>query len=111
MESHVRFGGKVYSPLVCRGKADFLVCFHADEQLRLKPFLKQGGKDLTVYLDKAEKATANPRHLNTFLLGVLSAHLTIKEKNWTMALSRVFSKKTVEQNLKVFFDGRSIGLK
>jgi indolepyruvate ferredoxin oxidoreductase beta subunit len=111
VESHVRFGSKVYSPLVSHGKADFLVCFHAEEHFRLKPFLKQGGKDLTVYLDKAREAVTNPRHLNTFLVGVLSEHLRIKEKSWTMALSRVFSKKIVEQNRKVFFDGRSISLK
>ena len=111
VESHVRFGRKVYSPLVSCRKADFLVCFHPDEHLRLKPFLKQGGKDLTAYLDKAEEKIANPRHLNTFLIGVLSTHLTIKEKSWTMALSRVFSKNLLEQNLKVFFDGRSIALK
>lgn len=111
VESHVRFGSKVYSPLVSSGNADFLVCFHKDEHLRLKPFLKKDGKDLAVYLDKAQEKIENPRHLNTFLLGVLSAHLTLKEKSWTMALSRVFTKKLVVQNLKVFFDGRSIALK
>jgi len=111
VESHVRFGKKVYSPLVCNGKADFLVCFHADEHYRLEPFLKKGGKDLTVYLDKAHEAITNPRNLNTFIIGVLSANLKIKEESWKRALSEVFPKRIFEQNLKVFFDGRNIGLK
>ena len=81
VESHVRYGSKVYSPLVYCGKADFLVCFHADEHLRLKSFLKQDGTDLTVYLEQALTAITNPRHLNTFLIGVLSVHLKIREKS------------------------------
>jgi len=28
VESHLRFGKKVYSPLIPAGSADFLVCFH-----------------------------------------------------------------------------------
>jgi len=43
VESHLRFGKRVYSPLIVAGGADFLVCFHRDEQPRLKAFLKKGG--------------------------------------------------------------------
>ncbi len=111
VESHVRFGRKVYSPLVETGNADYLVCFHQAEHQRLKPFLKQKGTDLTFYLPQALEAITNPRHLNTFLVGILSGYLDIKEENWTKALESVFSKKLVEQNLRVFFDGRSISRK
>jgi len=108
VESHLRFGKKVFSPLIRPGQADYLVCFHKDEHPRLKAFLKADGTDLFDYLDKAQSMIENPRYLNTFLVGVLSAHLKIKQKSWTMALHRVFAKKIAEQNRKVFFEGRGI---
>ena len=108
VESHLRFGKKVFSPLIGPGQADYLVCFHKDEHPRLKAFLKADGTDLIDYLDKAQSMIENPRHLNTFLVGVLSAHLKIKQKSWTMALHKVFAKKIAEQNRKVFLEGRGI---
>ena len=109
VESHVRFGKRVYSPLVPAGGADFLVCFHPEEHPRLLSFLKPDGADLTGYLEKAEKAVENPRGLNTCLVGVLSAKLPIKEEFWMKAIEAVFKGKGVEENKKVFLDGRKIG--
>ena len=110
VESHVRFGRRVYSPLVPVGGADVLVCFHLEEHPRLEPFLKKEGVDLTDYLDKVTHAMAdNPRGLNTCLVGVLSAKLPIKEEHWMKAIEAVFKGKGVEENKKVFLDGRKIG--
>jgi len=109
VESHVRFGKRVFSPLVPAGGADFLVCFHQEEHPRLLGFLTQDGTDLTGYLEKAEKAVENPRGLNTCLVGVLSAKLPIKEEYWMKAIEAVFKGKGVEENKKVFLDGRKIG--
>jgi indolepyruvate ferredoxin oxidoreductase beta subunit len=109
VESHVRFGKRVYSPLVPAGGADFLVCFHPEEHPRLLAFLKPDGTDLTGYLEKAEKAIDNPRGLNTCLVGVLSARLPIKEEFWMKAIEGVFKGKGVEENKKVFLGGRKIG--
>lgn len=108
VESHLRFGGKVYSPLISIGKADFLVCFHSDEHPRLKAFLKPEGVDLLGYVDKAKSMISNPRCLNTFLVGVLSAYLPIKQDCWMKAIEAVFKKKIVEENKKVFLDGRAL---
>jgi len=109
VESHVRFGKCVYSPLVPAGGADFLVCFHQEEHPRLLSFLKPDGVDLTGYLEKAEKAVENPRGVNTCLVGVLSAKLPIQEEYWMKAIEAVFKGKGVEENKKVFLDGRKIG--
>ncbi len=109
VESHVRFGKRVFSPLVPAGGADFLVCFHQEEHPRLLGFLKPDGADLTGYLEKVEKAVENPRGLNTCLVGVLSAKLPIKEEYWMKAIEAVFKGKGVEENKKVFLDGRKIG--
>jgi indolepyruvate ferredoxin oxidoreductase beta subunit len=42
--SHVRFGEEVYSPLIHRGKADFLVALEELEGLRYAFYLKPDGK-------------------------------------------------------------------
>jgi len=109
VESHLRFGKKVYSPLVSRAQADYLVCFHPDEHPRLKTFLRRGGIDLFRHLDKAKSIIDNPRYLNTFLVGVLSAYLPIKEKYWLKAIKTVFKKKVIEENINVFLEGRRVG--
>jgi len=109
VESHVRFGKQIFSPLISPGGADYLVCFHHEEHDRLKTFLKPGGVDLIDYLDRAEPVLTNPRCLNTFLVGVLSAHLPVSEQCWLEAIKRVFKKKVVEENKKVFLEGREMG--
>lgn len=110
VESHLRFGKRVYSPLISTGGADFLVCFHLDEHPRLKAFLKKGGVDMAASLDKAEKAIDNPRCLNTCLVGILSSRLSIPEDCWMRAIETVFKKSVVAENKKVFQAGRDIGL-
>ena len=127
VESHLRFGPKtvgagfkpaqkmaandrqmVYSPLIPKGKADFLISFHKDERERMKDFLKKGGTDLLDALDKAKAAVSDPRFVNTFILGVLSKHLPIAEENWKKALEQVFKGKRTAENLAVFMQGRNM---
>lgn len=45
--TYVRFGDKVYSPIVDRGQADFIVSFELLETARALPFLKIGGQIVT----------------------------------------------------------------
>ncbi|MDY0190929.1 MAG: indolepyruvate oxidoreductase subunit beta [Desulfuromonas sp.] len=42
--SHVRFGEKVYSPIIPEGEADILFGFEVLETYRYLPFLRAGGK-------------------------------------------------------------------
>lgn len=42
--THVKFGRKVYSPLVARGQGDVLLAFEELEGLRYLPFLKAKGR-------------------------------------------------------------------
>ncbi len=106
VESHLRFGKQVFSPLIPEGGADFLVPFYGDEEKRLKHFLSSGGTDLIEYLDKAVGAVDSPRYVNTYMLGVLSTFLPVREESWHDALSRVFKAKTIEKNISVFTNGR-----
>ncbi len=45
--TYVRFGEKVYSPIVDEGEADFIVSFEKLEAARYLPYLKKGGKIVT----------------------------------------------------------------
>ena len=42
--TYVRYGEKVYSPIIDKGEADFIVSFEKLEALRYASFLKKGGK-------------------------------------------------------------------
>ena len=45
--TYVRFGDKVYSPVIDKGQADFIVSFELLEAARWTEFLKPGGKIIT----------------------------------------------------------------
>ena len=45
--TYVRFGEKVYSPVVDKGEADFIVSFEILETARWLPYLKDGGQIVT----------------------------------------------------------------
>lgn len=107
VESHVRFGEAVYSPLIPLGQGDFLVSFYKDETDRLKAILRpQHGIDLTYAIDLALKAVSDKRFANVFILGVLSRKLELPEDAWAKAIETVFRGKSLEENLRVFKQGR-----
>lgn len=45
--TYVRYGDKVYSPVIDKGQADFIVSFEALEAARWLPFLKKDGQIVT----------------------------------------------------------------
>ena len=109
VESHLRFGKEVFSPLIPKGKVDYLVSFYKDEQRRLKDFLDPKGVDLIGYLSRGEKIIKDKRYINIFILGVLSKYLGIKEDSWLGAMKKLLPSKYLEENKKVFAKGREIG--
>jgi indolepyruvate ferredoxin oxidoreductase beta subunit len=106
VESHLRFGTEVFSPLIPKGEADFLVAFHPEEAMRLKKFLARKGNDLTSFLEKGTHVSQGARYVNTYLLGVLSTHLPIRENNWIAALESGFANKNLAENKEVFLKAR-----
>ena len=105
VESHLRFGVEICSPLVPVGLADFLVSFYKEEHDRMLHFLNKKGIDLIDFLATSEKKVKDKRLINTYLLGVLSRYLPISEKSWLKAIENVFTRLFAE-NEKVFFMGR-----
>lgn len=107
--THIRFGKKIYSPLIKRGEADFIVALKNSEIDRVRDFLSDNGKVINVpegLLDKLE----NKRTLNISMIGILSKHLDIPIKIWKKVIKRKVPIKFQKINLEAFKIGREIKL-
>lgn len=104
--SDVRFGPRVFSPLVPRGEAD-VVLLLANEQLdHARSFLKPGGLFLEPSLIDAGQLP-HARSLNIAMLGLLSRHLELPEANWQAALEANLPAASLETNRIAFALGRN----
>jgi indolepyruvate ferredoxin oxidoreductase beta subunit len=109
VESHLRFGKRIFSPLIRPGTADFLVCFDANEGRRMSFYLRKGGTSLLPFLVDPATQPTDKRFVNTYFLGVLSAFLPIPNGAWTTALTGKL-KRSVKENLNAFEEGKTAGL-
>ena len=119
VSSDVRFGPKVYSPMVPPGEADFLIVLHPTQVDNNLHHLRKGGVLITTDLILKEGQdfkdldadTSNPlteRNCNVCLLGFLSTYLDIDESAWLPAIYDNLPKKVHEQNAAVFEYGRNL---
>lgn len=106
VSSDVRYGPKVYSPMVPDGAADFLVLLDATQVEVNRAVLKPGGIllepcALAGYKLKSEKS------INVALLGALSRHLEFPESLWTAAIANHLAPKLHAMNFEAFASGRN----
>ena len=109
VSSDVRFGERVFSPMVPEGEADFLVVIASDQVPVNEVALRQGG----VLIEPSqidETSLPSKKSVNVALLGVLSRHLQFSVEAWTAALKRNLPEKLHEANLLAFSIGRGMGL-
>jgi indolepyruvate ferredoxin oxidoreductase beta subunit len=106
VESHLRFGAEVFSPLIPKGDVDFLVSFHQKEHERMSSFLRPQGVDLIDSFKEAVNILSDKRFLNTYLLGKLSIYLPIQEESWLQAIATAFAAKYLDKNKEVFLSAR-----
>jgi indolepyruvate ferredoxin oxidoreductase beta subunit len=105
VSSDVRFGERVFSPMVPDGEADFLVVLSPDQVPVNVAALREGGVLIEPsQIDEAK--LPNKKSINVALLGVLSRHLQFSEEAWTEALWRNLAEKLHEVNLAAFTLGR-----
>lgn len=107
VESHLRLGKEVFSPIIEKGAADFLVPFHKGEHDRMVSLLKKDGKDLLTEFLEADRLITDKKYLNTYMLGVLSRYLTLSEESWLKAMTEVFKGKNTDKNFDVFKRARA----
>jgi indolepyruvate ferredoxin oxidoreductase beta subunit len=106
--SDVRFGERVFSPMVPPGEADYLVVLSPDQVEPNRWRLREGG---TLIAPDAVPASAlrDKRSLNVALLGCLSVSLQFSEAAWLDAVRRNLAEKLHAANLHAFAVGRAAG--
>lgn len=109
VESHLRFGTEVHSPLIPAGQADFVISFDRAEGEKFRNVLKADGVHFNHYLPLLRKHGIDSRFENTFFLGVLSRFLPISRPTWLDALAQGFSRAQ-DENRRVFLLGAEIDL-
>ncbi len=107
VHSDVRFGPRVFSPMIPDGEADFLVVLSADQTAVNKYRLRVTGRVIGPD-DVAGVKLPNPRALNIALIGALSAHLPIDAALWESAIRKNLAPKILEMNLEVFHAVRAL---
>jgi indolepyruvate ferredoxin oxidoreductase, beta subunit len=108
VESHLRFGTTIFSPLIRPSHADYIVCFHEGEGNRMNFYLKKGGVSFLKFLTDPALQPSDKRFGNTYSLGILSAFLPLSEEAWRGALKKQLKRSLVE-NEQAFSDGRWVG--
>lgn len=103
--SDVRFGKKVFSPMIPAGEIDFLVLFQEDQL----PLYEAECSAKTVILRSAAIDLAkleNKRALNIAMLGLLSRHLQIPADVWLKVIREALPEKLHAVNEAAFLLGR-----
>lgn len=104
--SDVRFGEKVFSPMVSPGGADYLLVLAPDQVEPNRWLLKPNGVLITPDAVDAAKLP-NKKSLNVALLGCLSSHLDLPENLWLETLKAGFAETFFEANRQAFLMGRN----
>ena len=101
----VRFGGRVFSPMVAAGEADFLLVLEPTQVAPQQHMLRPGGVLITPDAVRADQLPSR-KTLNVALLGALSAHLPMTEEQWLAALRAGFAENFFAGNRQAFLTGR-----
>ena len=100
----VRFGKKVYSPMIPEGEADYLVVLSEDQVEVCKNMINEK----TVILTPAILGDFNPgRSLNVAMLGALNAGLKLDDELWYELLRTHFKGELAESNITAFQKGKA----
>ncbi len=99
--SEVRFGKQVFSPMVPRGEADFLVVLANDQIEPNRHCLRPDGRLIPPEWI-VESSLANRRSLNVALIGALSTFLDFPEPDWLEAIRANLPEKLREMNAQAF---------
>lgn len=102
VSSDVRFGSKVWSPMIPEGKADFLVSLAEDQVDVCWHLLKPGG---IVFAPSMLGEYDPGRSINIAMLGALNAHLHFSDDIWARLLEETFSGDLLSVNQEAFRKG------
>ena len=109
VNTDIRFGTKVGSPMVPNGEADILLVMDQSQIANTRHRLAEKG----LLLDNSCLANfkyGSPKSGTIAMLGVLSAHLDIPVENWHAAIAANLPEKLREMNVAAFDAGRAYAL-
>ena len=105
VQSDVRFGAAVHSPMIPAGACDFIVVLEPSQIEVVRGGLRPEGVLLTpADIDAARMPSA--KALNVALLGKLSRHFDFPEVAWRASLRDLFAAKLHAANDRAFDLGR-----
>lgn len=107
VSSDVRFGRRVYSPMVPSGEADYLVVL-ADDQIDNNRYMLRPSGVLIPLSAMDPARLPNRRSVNVAMLGLLSRYLDIDPAAWHHAIRANLKPELHETNLEAFTIGRSL---
>ena len=95
--AHLRFGGKVYSPLISPGEADIVVAFEMMEAARYLPFMHPGSKVIvnTHKIFPPAIATGKMEYPDNVLSELVNNNISVKEIDAFEVASRVGEVRAV----------------
>ena len=100
VSSDVRFGKKVFSPMIPRGEADFLLAVTEDQIEVCEEYLKPGC--IIIKPSDFSPETATSKMLNTAMLGRLNRYLKFPDELWLELLRNSFKAEIAESNIAIF---------
>lgn len=100
VSSDVRFGKKVFSPMIPVGEADYLLAVSEDQIDVCGHFLKPGGVIIRPGDIPAEDAAS--KMLNIAMLGKLNSYLKFPEELWFDLIRASFKQEVAEANIAAF---------
>lgn len=103
VSSDVRFGKKVFSPMIPKGEADYLLAVAADQIEVCDGFLKPGG--MVIRPSDIDPADAASKMLNIAMLGYLNRFLKFPEELWLNLITGAFKPEIAERNAAAFRRG------
>jgi len=104
--SSVRWGRKVYSPIIPAGKIDFLVALMADEIAKNNAKKQNTNTCIVKGTKKEYEKLPHIKCANIYMLGKLSSYIDFREESWQQAMTEQLKPHLIEMNLKAFFMGK-----
>lgn len=106
VNTDVRYGPRVLSPMVPDGEADVLVAMEATQIDNNRHRLRPGGRLITPETVAGIPAAAG-KSANVALLGVLSHYVDLPGECWRAAIRAALPEKHHAANLEAFAAGRA----
>ena len=119
--TYVKYGDKVYSPVVDKGEADFILSFErleaADQRISPMPVITGAAQYPDGILDKIDTMGADllavdalalaleagsSKAVNVVLIGILASMMDLPREVWDKALEENVKPKFLEMNKKAF---------